>query len=313
MSQAIHDDILVWPCWMPAPQKSNYGVERKNFAKTLQMEIGNVRHVTTDADYSVISCVMILSQSQMAFLEAFERDALCAGREWFVMPVWVGGELKSLRARFNSRPKFGPVQGLHTTAAFDLVIGWRPLPPIDMEPVNQETLVRWPDEMPKLQKDGYGYEITDFTLSNGMDLPGVKRVDFYVDEVSITARMILDQQEAAYLEYFERNILNGGNRWFVMPVWISGEHKDYTVRFKERPKLVEVIGLHSVYSFVLEIEHRELLDPSLVGWLLVMTPDQVYALSVQFHEIVHEKLPGITILPDDILQEIGNGKVPRSS
>ncbi|MDR2892968.1 MAG: hypothetical protein LBV80_07790 [Deltaproteobacteria bacterium] len=301
MSQS-EDTALRWPCWLPRPSRSGYTFDPRKASVDSTMEVGTLVRREFDADQGSVTCSMLLDQNQMAMFEAFERDTLCQGRGWFLFPLWVGGQLQEYMVRFNGRPKPGTVRGLYTTVTFSLDMGARQLPEINFNPNEREELPVWPKEMPGLQKEGYGYELTDFKLDQGIDVPGVKRVDFEVDEVKITGRMILNPQEAGYFEAFERDVLNQGCRWFLLPVWISGELKEYKVRFKERPKLAEVRGKHSIYTFTLEMGQRSLWNQTVVGWLLTMSPAEIELFADKLHEIVHVKLPRASKLPDGLME-----------
>lgn len=294
------DDLLCWPHWLPRPFQSGYSYTLTDTNEVTEMEIGTLCRVVFDVDHLVINCSMKLATCQIAFFETFEHDTLCQGRKWFAMPVWVGGELKQYKVRFKGRPKVGGVEGLNTKVTFSLEMGRRTLPPVNTSAFDRETLPGWPAELPGLQDEGYGYELADRTLESQTSLNTEKRVDFAIDEVRISARMLLLPEEAARFEAFERDVLHQGCRWFRMPVWVAGELREYKVRFRGRPKATEVRGLHTIVTFTLDLEQRSLLDPDLVAWLLYLSPEELYRLADRLCFVMNVKVLGCTTVPPDV-------------
>ncbi len=294
--------LPAWPGWLPKPLQSGYGYSLRRPDQSSEMEVGTLRRREFDVDQGEVNCNLILDPREVAFLEAFERDLLRQGQEWFSIPLWLGGELKPCPVRFKGRPKFGPLRGQYTTASFTLDFGARRLPPLNLEAGDSESLPRWPESMPSLQKGGYSYDLADRALTSDSDMPKVKRVDFSIDEVNIKARLVLNPSEAAFLEAFERDVLNQGCRWFLLPLWISGEMREYKVRFKSRLKLAQVFGRNSIYDLDLEMGRRNLLDAVSVAWLLFFSPEEIVHLSDRLHGILNYQLPGALSLPADLTE-----------
>ena len=138
-----------------------------------------------------------------------------------------------------------------------------------------EILPCWPEWMPKPQRTGYGYEVTDRTQNTDMEIGGISRVEFDTDETTITCSMILcNRLELEFYEAFERDCLRQGTRWFQMPIWMTGKIEWYTCRFVCRPKVGGLIGCgYATVTMKLKIERRELLDPDIVEVLMIFGPD----------------------------------------
>ena len=303
---ADNNDIPCWPHWLQKPLQSGYSYTVTDTRDITDMEIGSLSRVVFGADQLVVSCSLILDTYALAFFETFERDLSAQGQKWFIIPLWIGGELREYKARFKGRPKFGQIRGLHTSVSFTLDVGARILAPTSAGSFDREGLPRWPDDMPALQREGYGYELADNTLPGAGKLSTVKRVAFTMDEARISARMVLDPKQAAFFERFERDTLNQGSRWFLLPVWIAGEVREYKARFRERPKLTELSGLHSVYLFVLDLENRELLDPNLVAWLLYFSPRELYLFADRLCFVINTRPLGCTTVPADVYTSLFN-------
>jgi hypothetical protein len=128
--------------------------------------------------------------------------------------------------------------------------------------------------MPKPQRSGYSYEVTDRTLNTDMEISSLRRVEFDTDETVITCSMILcNRVELEFFEAFERDCLRQGVRWFQMPLWVAGHLEWYNCCFVERPKIGGLIGVsHATVSMKLKIEWRDLLDPDIVEVLMVFGP-----------------------------------------
>lgn len=119
-------------------------------------------------------------------------------------------------------------------------------------------LICWPDWMPKPQRSGYSYSPVDRRKKTDMEVGSISRVEFDADETTCDCSLILDRKQASWFESFERGVLRQGSRWFRMPLQFGGCIAMQTVRFSTRPKASELIGLHTTYTFTLEIECREL-------------------------------------------------------
>ena len=164
------------------------------------------------------------------------------------------------------------------------------------------TLICYPDWMPKPQRAGYSYEPTDRTISSEMEIGTIRRVEFDTDETVISCTLLLKNcLERSFFEAFERDCLRQGCKWFMMPVEIAGEVEQYKARFRERPKLTQIIGKSAAkYSIVLEIDRRDLMDPMLVHVLLLFGPTGFSSVAKGVCSLVTQTLPGVTNIPDDL-------------
>lgn len=119
--------LLSWPDWMPRPLREGYAVEPEDRRTTTQTEAGTLIRKEFDTDECAAECALVLNPAQAAWFEAFEHTLMEQGTEWFLFPLWVGGELSMHRVRFLSRPKSGGLIGLHTRYEFTLQVGERNL------------------------------------------------------------------------------------------------------------------------------------------------------------------------------------------
>lgn len=88
--------------------------------------------------------------------------------------------------------------------------------------------------------------------------------------------------------------------WFEMPIWSAGDVVRRVVRFKERPKISDIVGLHTVYEFTLDVSARNLWSADIVELLSFYSPDALIVWSDRLHQIEHVQMPGITIFPADL-------------
>jgi hypothetical protein len=140
-------------------------------------------------------------------------------------------------------------------------------------------------------------------MKGGSKLSTVRRPEFFIDEVTMTCRMSLSYKQVAVFEWFEREVLNRGARWFKMQVWIGGDLVPYMVRFKTRPKFV-LTGLWTAVSFELELENREFMHPTVVETLRVISPEELVSFLETLHDRLYVFMPGLTIIPDDVYTKI---------
>ena len=155
---------------------------------------------------------------------------------------------------------------------------------------SDEALFKWPGWMPTPVRAGYAYEPIDRTIKTDMDIGTVRRVEFDTDETKLVCSLDLNREQLAWFEVFERDILRQGTIWFSMPIYISGEIQEHTVRLKERPKFGEVRGFYqTAVSLVLEIEKRKLMDKRFAEFLLCcdFAPKTIRRASRMLHEILH--------------------------
>lgn len=305
MSNAVYDDgILCWPHWLPIPERDSYGYAPLNeVASRTEMDSGSLVRLKYKVDQINISCQCIMRDCEIAWLEAFEAERLNQGIEWFLMPIWIAGNVEHYMVQFTDRPAVTQVQGFDNWMSLKLRIKSRRLPPIDgITYGDRRTLVEWPSNLPILQ-DGYSYEVRKTDMKGATQLPTERRPELSIDEVTITGKCSLSISQSAVFEWFEREILNMGARWFKMPVWISGELKAYKVRFKSRPSFA-LNGLWTDATFELELEQRELMHPDVVNWLLYFSPDELFFFLENFHGMLHVTMPGLTIIPDGVYTKV---------
>ena len=294
------DGILCWPYWLPIPERQAFGYELlEDAVSRTDMDVGSIARIKYKVDQVKFSCQVIMRDCEIEWLEAFEAERLNQGQTWFLMPMWVAGHIQHYLVQFTERPKVTQVNGNDNWVQLRLRTKHRRILPIDgLRYGERNTLPAWPSNMPILQ-DGYSYEVRSTDMKGATNLPTVKRPEFNIDEVSITAKLSLSMSQIAVFEWFEREILNMGARWFSMPVWIGGDLKTYQVRFKGRPKFA-LNGFRTLVSFQLELEQRDLMHPQVVEWLLYMSPEELFFFLQEFHGMLHVTMPGLTIIPDGV-------------
>lgn len=160
-----------------------------------------------------------------------------------------------------------------------------------------DALLHWPEWMPPALQSGYGYEPVDRTVSSEMDIGTIKRVEFDTDENTVTCQLMLDTDELAWFEVFERDLLRQGSRWFLLPVLLGGDIQEHKVRIRGRPKFGQVHGRYMTVSLSLETEKRKLMDADLAELLLIFGPHELRAVSDRLHEVVHVEMPYVTSIP----------------
>lgn len=156
----------------------------------------------------------------------------------------------------------------------------------------------WPKWMPAPQKSGYGAGPVDRRTKTDMEIGARLRTEFDTDESTATCKLILSDFEAGWLETFEHKVLDQGIIWIEMPIWTAGRVSQHVVRFKDRPKLSGLQGLHGIYEFTLDIAKRNLLSRDYAEVLLYYSPQTLSLWSDSLHRVLHEQMPGLTSLPD---------------
>ena len=300
MPEFIKDDgLLCWPHWMPIPEKKALGYSLQETNTRTEMDIGAIVRAKFKTDQTDFSCQIIMRDCEIEWLEAFEAELLNQGSVWFLMPIWVAGDVRHYTVQFTERPKVSQVKGEDNWLDFKIRIKNRLLAPIDgIEYGDRNTLVEWPSNLPVLQ-NSYSYAARKTDMKGGTELPTARRPQFNIDEVEITAEMSLSMSQIVVFEWFEREILNRGGRWFKMPVWIGGSLKVYKVRFKTRPKMT-LDGFWTNVSLQMELEQREFMHPTVVQWLQFLSPEEVFYFLDEFHPTIHTSMPGLTIIPDGV-------------
>jgi hypothetical protein len=117
--------LVKWPAWMKYPTIDGYGVEPQDRRVKTDMEVGSTFRVEFDTDETTASCSLFLNPFQSNWFEAFERSFLAQGSKWFIIPLWVGGQLVDHTVRFRERPKLTSKHGPYSTYAFTLDLSKR--------------------------------------------------------------------------------------------------------------------------------------------------------------------------------------------
>lgn len=155
----------------------------------------------------------------------------------------------------------------------------------------------WPSWLPKVQSTSYSYQTVDRRAKSDMEIGGILRNEFDTDETRLQCRLVLDPDQAAFFEAFQKQILKSGTVWFELPILIGGEIKNHIVRFAEHPKLESLMGVHAFYSLNLQIDRRILMPEWLTEILLWISPVTLRWLSNRLHEILHIQIPGTLDVP----------------
>jgi hypothetical protein len=120
------EEIHRWPDWMPVPLQDGYGVAPEDRRVRSDFDIGSMFRIEYDTDETVISCRLEVNETEANFFEAFERDLLVQGSRWFLMPLWVGGQMMDHLVRFKTRPELsGKELSGEATYTFKLEISKR--------------------------------------------------------------------------------------------------------------------------------------------------------------------------------------------
>lgn len=158
---------------------------------------------------------------------------------------------------------------------------------------------KWPGWMPNPLVDGYGIRPVDRRAKTDMEINGVYRVEFDTDEAECTCSLILDQEESAWFESFERDILRHGSTWFEIPLWVGGEVQPHKVRFKDHPQAGNLIGVHTTYSLTFDVAERKLMCPNATELLLEFSPADVRSALCGLEKALNTvAVNGCTTLPD---------------
>ncbi|MDL2315661.1 hypothetical protein LJC59_01065 [Desulfovibrio sp. OttesenSCG-928-A18] len=118
---------LVWPKYMPHPQRSGYGYQPVDRRTKTDMEIGSVYRTEFDTDETTLECSLILPPDLAAVFEAFEYHALHGGATWFELPVMVAGRIKHHTVRFREHPSASILGTCHTQYTLSLDVQKRHL------------------------------------------------------------------------------------------------------------------------------------------------------------------------------------------
>ena len=133
MPAAEYDDgILCWPHWLPVPERNSNGYALLNEAiLRTEMDVGSLARLKYKVDQVKISCQCIMRDCEIEWLEAFEAERLNQGQTWFLMPIWVAGNIEHYMVQFTDRPKVSQVKGDDNWVDLKLRLKSRRLPPVD--------------------------------------------------------------------------------------------------------------------------------------------------------------------------------------
>ena len=271
----MSNDLVCWPYWLPEPERNEYGYEPSDQSNVRsEMDVGSIVRRVFTTDETTINCKIIVEDCEAFWFETFEQWLLNQGTEWFAMPLWVAGEKQYYVCQFTDRPKMGEVRGYTNFITFTVRVQKRILNTVPgYGNIGPNILPDWPKSMPILQ-DGYSYELRNTDLKSATKLTTVRRPQFDIDEATIKARLYLDRIQQNHFEFFEREILNHGARWFRLPLWIGGVMNTHIVRLTKRPKIT-LDNFWCEVELEMEIENRVLMDKRLVAWLALLSPEDM--------------------------------------
>ena len=162
----------------------------------------------------------------------------------------------------------------------------------------------WPEWMPKPQVNGYGIQPVDRRTKTDMEIGGVYRVEFDSDECICQCSLVLNPDQSAWLEAFERDLLRQGSVWFEIPLWIGGKIESHIVRMRDRPSAGKIIGLHTTYTLSLDVRERNLISVEEMEALSEYSPAQIRNFDDAFDKIVNVDMPEFTLLNFPLFPEI---------
>ena len=162
------------------------------------------------------------------------------------------------------------------------------------------SMITWPDFMPAPQQDSFSIQPEDRRLTTETEAGSVIRYQFDSDVNVADCTLILNRDQSAWFEAFERDVLMQGSVWFDFPLWIGGDVVREKCRFKTRPKAGNLIGLHTTYSFSLYVSKRSSsVDGRYAALRMIFDDEQILYITNKLHHILHVQSPGLTILPDE--------------
>lgn len=119
------DQLEKWPSTMPVPITDGYGIKLQDRREVSEFDVGSLRRVKFTTDETLVPCKLYLNSEEANWFEAFERDVLRQGSRWFLMPLWVGGQMAEHTVRFATRPEASKETGEYTTYSFELDVAQR--------------------------------------------------------------------------------------------------------------------------------------------------------------------------------------------
>lgn len=162
------------------------------------------------------------------------------------------------------------------------------------------SMITWPSWMPAPQQDSFSIQPEDRRLTSETEAGAIVRYQFDTDVNVADCTLILNRDQAAWFEAFERDVLMQGSVWFDFPLWIGGDVVREKCRFKTRPKAGNLIGLHTTYSFSLYVSKRSSsVDGRYAALRMIFDDEQILYITNKLHHILHVQSPGLTILPDE--------------
>ena len=111
-------ELARWPAWMGYPVVDDYKVEPQDRRIKSEMEISTISRVEFDTDETIANCSLYLKSLQAKWFESFERDYLSQGSKWFIMPLWVGGEIIDHVVKIRDRPALSQKSGTERTEGY---------------------------------------------------------------------------------------------------------------------------------------------------------------------------------------------------
>lgn len=165
------------------------------------------------------------------------------------------------------------------------------------------SILTWPAWMPAPQVGGYGIKPKDQRTKSEMDAGNLFRVEFDTDECEATCSLVLNALQANWFEAFERDMLRQGTAWFSMPLWVGGQVENHLVRFQARPEAGDLIGLHTTYSFTLDVAHRNIMNKAMAEMLYQHGPEVMSIKDWSFADRLHKILiqnAGLTHWPAEV-------------
>ena len=272
-------EVITWPEFLGIPASSGYDYAPEDRRVETEMEIGSRQRICHDTDETTINCDLFLERGDLAFFEAFEKHVLRQGSVWFEMPLMTAGKMENHVVRFKERPKIGSFFGGTVTVSMVLDVQKRLTLSASEVWLRYEqaigTLIDdgkivWPESLLGTpQWDGYEYSPTDQRAKSDMDISGKYNALFDTDETILNCNFILNVEQIAFFEAFEKHILRQGSRWFEMPLLVAGNITAHKVRFKERPSIEDVRGNYATVNMTLEVAERKTLDEETI-WMLYL-------------------------------------------
>lgn len=270
-------DLVCWPYWLPVPERTDYSYEPVDQTNVRsEMDVGVLVRRAFTTDETIINCQIIVEDCEAYWFEAFEQWMLNQGSQWFGMPLWVAGVKQNYVCQMVDRPKMSEVRGFTNFITFAVRVQKRVLSPVSgLGSSLLNVLPAWPRSLPLLQ-DGYSYTLRNTDLKTATNLTSIRLPQFDIDETTITAKLYLDRTQQNVFEWFEREILNHGARWFKLPLWIGGVMNTHIARLTKRPKIT-LDNFWCSVDLEMEVENRVLMDKKLVGWLALLSPEDLLA------------------------------------